>query len=208
MIDWRARGGELHQIELPAFPGVLLPAVFLPDAGALYFPVGQVCDALGVADAKRQRAKVRSDYADSIETLAIPTTGGEQAALCIEWEALAAWLVSIQEGRIGEGQRERLRTFKRQVWRAASDILQGKHPATALPDPSSRRGELAGLLSLALHTENRVGKLERVVYVADEGDASPNGHGELTSRVGHCPHCGGAIRVITGEVVIVSADAE
>jgi hypothetical protein len=60
MLDWRARGGELHQIELPAFPGVLLPAVFLPDAGLLYFPVGQVCDALDIADAKRQRAAERS----------------------------------------------------------------------------------------------------------------------------------------------------
>lgn len=204
MIDWRARGGELHQIELPAFPGALLPAVFLPDVGALYFPIGQVCAALGVLDT-RQRAKVRRDYPDSIETLSIPTTGGDQSALCIEWEALGGWLVSIQEGRIGDGQRAQLRTFKRQVWRAASDILQGKHPATALPDPASRRGELAGLRALALQTENRVGQLERVVYVSED-EAPDSDTGALSSRAGHCPHCGGAIRIAVGSVVIVSAE--
>jgi hypothetical protein len=36
MIDWRARGGEFHRIELPAFPGVLLPVVFLRGDGKLY----------------------------------------------------------------------------------------------------------------------------------------------------------------------------
>lgn len=206
MIDWRARGGELHQIELPAFPGVLLPAIFLPDAGLLYFPVGQVCDALGIADVKRQRAKVRRDYADSIETLSIPTTGGDQATLCIEWEALGGWLVSIHDGRIGDAQREHLRIFRRQVWRAASDILQGKHTATALPDPASRRGELAGLRALALQTESRVGRLERVVSITDDEDDASTG--DLSSRVGYCPHCGGAIRVLLGSIVVTTAGPE
>lgn len=200
MIDWHARGGEFHQIELPAFPGVLLPAVFLPDAGALYFPIGHVCKALGVLDA-RQRTKVRRDFPDSVETLVIPTTGGDQATLCIEWEALGGWLVSIQDGRIKEAQREQLRTFKRQVWRAASDILQGKHPVTALPNPATRRSDLAGLRALALQTEDRVGRLERVVSITDDDDT-----GDLSSRVGYCPHCGGAIRVAVGSVLIVSAE--
>lgn len=202
MIDWRSRGGELHQIELPAFPGALLPAVFLPDVGALYFPVTHVCAALGIRD-QRQRERVRRDYADSIGDLALPTTKGERPMVCIEWEALGGWLVSIQEERIGDGQREQLRTFKRQVWRAASDILQGKHAATALPDPATRRGELAGLRALALQTENRVGRLERVVSITDEDDTST---GDLSSRVGYCPHCGGAIRVAVGSVLIVSAE--
>jgi hypothetical protein len=39
--------------------------------------VGQVCDALDIADAKRQRAKARRDYPDSIDTLSVPTTGGD-----------------------------------------------------------------------------------------------------------------------------------
>ena len=208
MIDWRAQGGELHQIELPAFLGVLLPAVFLPDSGLLYFPVGQVCAALQILDGRNQRAKVRREYVESIETLAIPTTGGDQAALCIEWEAFGGWLASIQEGRVGEEARKRLHTFKRQVWRAASDILQGRHPATALTDPSSKRGELAGLRALALQTESRVGRLERVVYISDEVDAATGASSELPSHVGYCPHCGGAIRVALGNLLIVSAEPE
>jgi hypothetical protein len=207
MIDWRARGGELHQIELPAFPGVLLPAVFLPDVGALYFPVAHIAKALDVDD-KTQRIRVKRDYPQQIEDLALPTTKGERPMVCIEWEALGGWLASIQETRIGEAQRERLRVFKRRVWRAASDILQGKHPATALPDPASRRGDLAGLRALALQTESRVGRLERVVYISEDEAPADSDAGRLTSYIGSCPHCGGAIRLTLGNVLIVSAESE
>lgn len=187
MIDWRAVGGEFHQIELPAFPGVLLPAVFLPGDGKLYFPVGHVCAALGAQD-KRQREKVKRDFPESIVDLSLPTTKGDRPMVCIEWEALGAWLVTIHEGRVAEEQRGKLRVFKTQVWKAASDILMGKHQATALPAPERRRSELAGLRSLAFQTEERVGRLERVVYISED-DAADD------SRVACCPHCGGTIRI-------------
>ena len=131
-IDWRAVGGEFHQIELPAFPGVLLPAVFLPGDGKLYFPVGHVCAALGAQD-KRQREKVKRDFPESIVDLSLPTTKGDRPMVCIEWEALGAWLVTIHEGRVAEEQRGKLRVFKTQVWKAASDILMGKHQALRCP---------------------------------------------------------------------------
>lgn len=197
-MDWRAMGGEFHQIELPAFPSVLLPAVFLPTDGRLYFPVAHVCAALGVDD-KRQREKVKRDYPDSIVELTLPTTKGDRPMVCLEWEALGAWLITIQDARVGIEQREKLHQFKRQVWRAASDILQGKHMPIALPSPVQRRSELDGLRSLALQTESRVGKLERVLYIEDRESEDSS-----ESRMGRCPHCGGAIRITLGNINIVS----
>jgi hypothetical protein len=204
MIDWRGRGGELHHIELPAFPGVLLPCIFLRDVGLLYFPAAHVSKALGVDD-KTQRERVKRDYAEHLEHLEIPTTKGERPMLCIEWEALGAWLVSIGEQNVGEAQRERLRIFKRRVWRAASDILQGKHQAAALPEPSARRSELAGLRTLALQTEARVGNLEEVVYVSEEDTDAVTG---TTTRQVRCPECGHDFPVTMRMVSSITVERE
>jgi hypothetical protein len=202
MIDWRARGGEFHRIELPAFPGVLLPAVFLRGDGKLYFPIVHVCAALDVRD-NRQREKVKRDYPESVNRLVIPTTKGDQSTLCVEWEALGAWLITIQEERTGDAQRGRLRTFKRQVWHAASEILMGRHEPVALPAPDGRRGEIAGLHSLALQTEQRVGRIERVVFVGDPEDSETISGDSRTAR---CPHCGGALRVTVGTLQIAPGE--
>ncbi len=198
-MDWRNRG-ELHHIELPAFPGVLLPAVFLPQERKLYFPVAHICAALEVQD-KRQREKVKRDYPDCLDELTLPTTKGDRGMVCIEWEALGAWLTTIQEERVGEAQRERLRTFKRQVWRAASEILIGQHQPAALPAADKRSSDLTGLRSLALQTEQRVGRLERVVFLSEDEAEQP-----IDSRVGRCPHCGKPVRIAIGQLVIVPED--
>lgn len=208
MLDWRASGGELHQIELPAFPGILLPVVFLRSEGLLYFPIPHVCRALNVRD-QRQREKVKRDYGECLEDLAIPTDSkGDRITLCIEWEAFGGWIVSIQDERVGDNVRSQLRAFKRQVWRAASDILMGKHQPAALPAPERRRGELAGLRSLALQTEERVGRLEQVIFINEDlegtqvgvlGRADPcpccgRSNSERESRIAPCPYCGRTIR--------------
>jgi hypothetical protein len=176
---------EYHQIELPAFPGVPLAAPLLVDEGRLYFPIGAVCLALDVDD-KTQRVKLRRDYDECLAELRLPTVKGERPMLCIEFEALGAWVSTIQDLRVGEAQRERVRAFRKQVWRAASAILMGVHQPLTLPVPEGRRGELAGLRSLALQTEERVERLERIVFVPERED-NPTDVGE--ARV-TCPSCG------------------
>jgi len=183
-----------HRVPLPAFPGLEFPAAFDPDAQRLYFPVATVCAALEL-EVRPQRARLQRDYADHVDKFRLPTDGGPQTLLCVEYEALALWLATAQSGKASARFRERLRLFRAQVMAAASDILMGRLQPIPMEE---RRRAARGSVAQALQLETRIEQLERAVFVGEpvEDDA----------RFSHCPHCGGAIRVIVGTLQIAPAE--
>ena len=185
-----------HTVPLPTL-GVELPAAFAPDAQRLYFPVATVCAALEL-DLKYHRGKVQREYKEFTERLRLPTAGGPQELLCIEWTALGLWLATIQgERTTSDTTRTRLRIFRSQVMAAASAILLGQAEAIALVEPRGRRRGATDLI------ETRLAQLERAVFVGEPA-------GEDDERIAACPHCGRPIRVsrVYLEAVSDSGDEE
>lgn len=189
-----------HRIALPAFPGVEVPAAFDPDAQHLYFPVATVCAALEL-DARPQRARLRREFAEYVRELRLPTTGGAQDLLCVEYEALALWLATMQPSRVGERHRERIRLFRVQVMAAATDILTGRLQPVPLDARRRTGGNGGGMASLLLQAEERIAALERVVFVGEpsEKESGVAGAGWVTP----CPYCGGLLHVEMGVVEAV-----
>lgn len=79
-----------------------------------------------------------------------------------------------------------MRAFRARVMAAASAILSGQAKDVPLEGPLRR----AGAITLMLQHDERLAQLERAVFVGEPLN-------EDDSRVGRCPHCGGAIRVTT-----------
>ncbi len=187
---------QYHCVALPAFPGLELPAAYDPAEQRLYFPVATVCSALEV-DVRSQRARLQRDFAEHIIRMRLPTAGGVQELLCVEYEALALWLATIQAGKASERFRRRLREFRTQVMAAATDILMGRLQPVPLED--QRRGRASGRDTLLLQVEGRVAQLERAVFVGEPGEDDTD---MGMTRHGRCPHCGGTIKVSVGTLQI------
>jgi hypothetical protein len=185
-----------HRVPLSAL-GVELMAAFLPETQALWFPVATVCEALQL-DLKYHRGKVQREYKELTDKLRLPTDGGPQEQICIEWTALAHWLSTIQGGKTtSDTTRGRLRTFRANVMAAASLILLGQVEAIALVERKRPRGAN----SVMLEHDARLAQLERAVFVGE-----PEEGADADPRVGHCPYCGGAIAIDTQSIAFVRAD--
>jgi len=182
-----------HRVTLPAFPGLELPAAFDSDTQRLWFPVATVCEALEL-EVRPQRARVQRDYAEHVDKFRLPTDGGPQTLLCVEYEALALWLATTQGSKSNARFRERLRFFRAQVMAAASDILMGRLQPVPLEE---RRRAARGSIAQALQLETRIEQLERAVFVGEPA--------EDDARISHCPYCGGAIRVTVGTLQVTPA---
>jgi len=186
---------QRHEIDLGAmFPGVVLPCVYDPATGRIWFPIATTC-ALLELDTRSQRARAQRDYAAHVDTYRLPTAGGPQELLCIEREALALWIATAQEGKAAPGARDRLRRFRRLVMAGATAILTGK--SLPVPFDERPRGRLAAL------TEARVAQLERAVFVGDPEESETFAGDSRTAR---CPHCGGALRVTVGTLQIAPGE--
>jgi hypothetical protein len=148
---------------------------------------------------------LRRDYAEHILTLRLPTSGGPQELLCVEYEALALWLATVHDGKAGERSRDRIRAFRAQVMAAASDILMGRLQPVPL---EARRGSgRRGVASLLMQAEGRIVALERVVFVGEPSEGTTAGMAGRDAgddvRVTPCPHCGGLLHVRVGVVEAV-----
>lgn len=197
---------QYHRVTFPAFPGVEMPAAYDQDAQRLYFPVATVCAALEL-DARPQRARLRREFAEHVRELRLPTAGGPQDLLCVEYEALALWLATMQTSRVGERHRDRIRTFRAQVMAAASDILMGRlQPVPLDTRRNSGNSRGGGMASLLLQAEERIAALERVVFVGEPpAERETAGTGADDVRVTPCPYCGGLLHISVGTVEAVPA---
>jgi hypothetical protein len=193
---------QRHEVSLDAlFPGVVLPCVYEPERGLIWFPVATVCERLSL-DARSQRARVQREYPGHIEKFRLPTDGGPQELLCIEYEALALWIATAQDGKATPLAQERLRRFRALVMAGASDILLGR--STPMPFDERRQrsralakeGEVSDQMGLLMEHDTRIGSLERAVFVGEPP--------EDDGRVARCPHCGGAIRVTASSFNVVA----
>ncbi len=191
---------QFHRVEFSEL-GITLPAAFDPATQRLHFPVATSCAAIEV-DVRTQRPRLQREYAEHLARIRLPTTGGPQELLCIEYEALGLWLATIQTQRVSDRTRSRIRYFRAQVMAAASDILLGRaHPLT-LDERRQRRSARDGDTGLQL-VEGRVAALERAVFVGDPGEEDDAG-GE--TRSARCPHCGRPIKVTVGDLRIVAGE--
>jgi hypothetical protein len=185
----------------------VLLALYDPTTGRLWFPIATVCLALSL-QARPQRARVQRDYPEHVEKLKVPTQGGPQDQVCIEYEALGLWIATAKDGKAGEEAQYRLNRFRALVMAGASDILLGiSKPITfeerraqsqrSLP-PASPRALGDGYGSLLAEHDTRIGSLERAVFVGEPE--------EDDSRATSCPYCGGALRVFADSYQIVRDD--
>jgi hypothetical protein len=177
---------QYYPVELAAFPGVELVAAYDDPEQRLWLPVATVCSMLGL-DPRHQRQRVERDYAEHVEKFTLPTSGGPQELVRLEYEALGLWLATVQAGKTSTPVKAALKKFRAQVMAAASDILQGKlHPVTF---DERRKSARAGGNSLLLEYHNRLAALERAIFVGEDprDDAGGGVGGRL--HLGRCPRC-------------------
>jgi hypothetical protein len=176
---------QRHRVSLEAlFPGVVLPCMYDPATGRIWFPIATTCALLDL-DPRSQRMRAQRDYAEYVEKFRLPTDGGPQELLCIEYEALALWISSAQEGKATPAAQARLRRFKMLVMAGASDILMGR--STPVPMEERRKGIRAGgQRALLQEHDTRLGTLERAVFVGDPEEDTQ----DTIRRSVSCPECG------------------
>lgn len=146
-----------HRVELPAFPGIELPAAYDAEEQRLWFPIATVCSILEL-DVRVQRRRAQRDYAEHVDKLTLSTKGGMQELACLEYEALALWLATIGNSSNDSVIQERIKRLRRQVMAAASDIMTGK----LQPVPFNERRRTGDSL-----VKSRLAALERAVFVGE-----------------------------------------
>jgi hypothetical protein len=94
--------------------------------GAVYFPVRQVCEGLGI-DAHRQLARLNSDpdTRNVLVDIRVPTAGGMQKMACLPTKEIAWWLVHLDDARCRPDIRGHLQEIKQALMSAADRVLFG-----------------------------------------------------------------------------------
>jgi hypothetical protein len=214
----RADNFDYHTLILPAFPHIKLDVALERDTGKLWFPVSTICEDGLRIDAASQRAKIKhpdGEYEGNWQDdIPFESSRGWRDTFCLEFEALGHWFTSIQARRVSEDQRQYVRAFRREVWKAASSLLvdgrtaaiaEGRPPNIhALPAPtqpsvparSMIRGRDLRAKILEDRLETLLDTLEDVVYVRS---------GEVSSRSCQCPYCGGELEILVEALRVVAA---
>ncbi len=107
--------------------GISVTLVRAGDSGAVYFPVRQVCEGLGI-DADKQLRTLSAAHAGNVGALAeirLPTAGGMQKAVCLRQKETAWWLINLDDARCKPAIRGHLQAIKQQMIAAADAILFG-----------------------------------------------------------------------------------
>lgn len=141
-------------------------------SGAIYVPLGRLCDNLGV-NRRNQIDRLRDNeiLVDGLQTVPIATAGGAQATECLRLDLIPLWLTTINAGRVKAGVAEKLKRYQREaasvLWNAfRHDIL----PPQSLAEQShSRSGaELALEIATAIqHLAQQQLEIERQIKHVD-----------------------------------------
>jgi hypothetical protein len=107
---------------------------------AVYFPVRQLTEALGMAP-QMQIAKLKQDsrFDDALRSLPIPTTRGIHEAVCLNKRHVGMWLSTIDPARCTLKAHEALDRFQAELFAAADRWLFG----ASAPQPADARGVLS-----------------------------------------------------------------
>lgn len=205
---------RFHQVELPAFPGVLFTVSLEIATRRVYFAVDEMCRAIGI-DTKAQRDKLAAITDDNgqpvLRPVPMPTAGGLQEKAALEFQQVGPWLLSIQERRVGDGRTDRLRLFQREAMRAVNLVLLGHVPAVPIKLPRGRPSLIEQLEERVAEAEREIAQVTQVMAVQRvDAPAFPANHG-MMQAYGTCPHCGGPLLVQAGSlhvVVSIPLDAE
>lgn len=97
------------------------------DPNRTYIPLAELCDALGLSQAKEERrVRGHSLLAQGCKRLPIDTDTGEMLMLCIKIELLPLWLTSVDSAQVSDSEtRDRLDLFQREC---ASSLWQAFRP--------------------------------------------------------------------------------
>jgi hypothetical protein len=187
---------DYFSLELPGWPGVVLIVARTAD-GRLFFPVKTMCGILGI-DPWSQVVKLRGDqdFAPYVrDDLPMPTVKGTRATCCLDWDGMGGWLTGIQSQRVRSEMQANVRTFRKQAWAAANEILLGERspaPVRPLVRGGSHDEDLREIRSLVLQVESRLGAVEGTVFVPERDDEPQQSTGEVPVT---CPVCGAHYRV-------------
>ncbi len=101
--------------------------------GEIYVPVRPLCSALDLdANGQIQRMRRRQVLGEMLQTIAVPTSGGDQSLVCLNLEGLPLWLAGLEEKRVRDDLRERLVAYQRWARRRIYDAFVSETGISAL----------------------------------------------------------------------------
>lgn len=98
------------------FYGDELIAVQEDESGAIFVPIGRLCDNLGI-ERYRQAKRIREHpvLSQGFAQVSIITDGGSQEAQCLRLDMIPFWLSGVNANRVGEAVREKLLRYQTEV---------------------------------------------------------------------------------------------
>lgn len=114
MADQLDFKGKLNTLD---FHGQVLQII--DGSGRPYVPLKTICINLGIDwEAQRQRIQRDQVLSEGACMIQVPSTGGDQAMLCLPLEYLNGWLFGIDDKRVAPEIREALVIYKREAYGA------------------------------------------------------------------------------------------
>lgn len=102
--------------------------------GEIYVSIRSLCAALGLdSTGQIQRIRRRQVLAEMLQTIVVPTAGGNQPLVCLDLEGLPLWLAGVEEKRVRNDLRERLMAYQRWARRRIYEAFLAETGIGALP---------------------------------------------------------------------------
>ena len=112
---------EINEVEVINYNGQAVE-IIKDENGNTWIPLKRICENIGLSYS-RQNKKVKNDKRFRHSLMVIPSKGGEQNTLCLDYNHLGGWLYTINPNKIQETIKPNLISYQKEITGVINDYL-------------------------------------------------------------------------------------